>query len=249
MGEVFVAGVGMLKFGRYKDKDVPELGGEAALLGARRRRARHRATWSSWPPAASCRRTRWSASASCSEIGQTGIPVVNVANACATGSTAFRDGVPRGRVRRVDVALAVGVEQMGKAGLLGGGGGVGHPHRGRHRQRAHAGGVRPGRHGAHAEVRHHAGAVREGRGEEPQARDAEPALAVPGRDAARAGDGARMVAYPNTLYMCCPTRRRRRGGGRRVGGEGARARREGAGAGLGAHVGPVVASATSRSPT
>ena len=31
-GDVFVAGVGMLKFGRYKDKDVPELGGEAALL-------------------------------------------------------------------------------------------------------------------------------------------------------------------------------------------------------------------------
>ena len=30
--EVFVAGVGMLKFGRYPDKDVPELGGEAALL-------------------------------------------------------------------------------------------------------------------------------------------------------------------------------------------------------------------------
>ena len=30
--EVFVAGVGMLKFGRYSDKDVPELGGEAALL-------------------------------------------------------------------------------------------------------------------------------------------------------------------------------------------------------------------------
>ena len=30
--DVFVAGVGMLKFGRYPDKDVPELGGEAALL-------------------------------------------------------------------------------------------------------------------------------------------------------------------------------------------------------------------------
>ena len=32
---------GMLKFGRYPDKDVPELGGEAALPRARRRRARH----------------------------------------------------------------------------------------------------------------------------------------------------------------------------------------------------------------
>jgi acetyl-CoA acetyltransferase len=33
--------------------------------------------------------------------------------------------VSRGRVGEVDVALAVGVEQMGKAGLLGGGGGSG----------------------------------------------------------------------------------------------------------------------------
>ena len=32
MRDVHVAGVGMIRFGRYKDRDVPDLGGEAALL-------------------------------------------------------------------------------------------------------------------------------------------------------------------------------------------------------------------------
>ena len=32
MRDVFVAGVAMLRFGRYPDRDVPDLGGEAALL-------------------------------------------------------------------------------------------------------------------------------------------------------------------------------------------------------------------------
>src|SRR3990172_10100500 len=57
------------------------------------------------------------------EIGQTGIPVVNVANACATGSTAFREAYLSVASGAYDVALAVGSEQMGKMGLLGFGGG------------------------------------------------------------------------------------------------------------------------------
>ena len=53
------------------------------------------------------------------EIGQTGIPVVNCANACATGATAFREAWMSIKAGIYDVVLAVGVEQMGK-GLLGG---------------------------------------------------------------------------------------------------------------------------------
>ena len=55
------------------------------------------------------------------EIGQTGIPVVNVANACATGATAFRDAWIAIKAGLYDLVLAVGVEQMGK-GMLGGAG-------------------------------------------------------------------------------------------------------------------------------
>jgi acetyl-CoA acetyltransferase len=57
------------------------------------------------------------------EIGQTGIPVVNVANACATGATAFREAWMAIKAGAYDLVLAVGVEQM-SGGLLGGGGGA-----------------------------------------------------------------------------------------------------------------------------
>jgi len=53
-----------------------------------------------------------------SEIGQTGIPVTNVANACATGATAFREGWMAIKAGVYDLVLVVGSEQMGK-GLLG----------------------------------------------------------------------------------------------------------------------------------
>jgi acetyl-CoA acetyltransferase len=52
------------------------------------------------------------------EIGMIGIPVVNCANACATGATAFREGLIAIKAGLYDFVLAVGVEQMGK-GLLG----------------------------------------------------------------------------------------------------------------------------------
>jgi acetyl-CoA acetyltransferase len=55
------------------------------------------------------------------EIGETGIPVVNVANACATGATAFREGLIGVKSGLYDLVLAVGVEQMG-GGLLTGAG-------------------------------------------------------------------------------------------------------------------------------
>jgi acetyl-CoA acyltransferase len=51
------------------------------------------------------------------QIGETGVPVVNVSNACATGATAFREGLVAVKAGLYDLVLAVGVEQMG-GGLL-----------------------------------------------------------------------------------------------------------------------------------
>jgi acetyl-CoA acetyltransferase len=59
------------------------------------------------------------------EIGQTGIAVVNSANACATGATALRGGWMSIKADVYDCVLVVGVEQLGRAGLLGGGAGGG----------------------------------------------------------------------------------------------------------------------------
>ena len=56
------------------------------------------------------------------QIGQTGIPVYNVANACATGATALRTAIMAVKAGECDMGLAVGVEKLAGAGLLGGGG-------------------------------------------------------------------------------------------------------------------------------
>jgi acetyl-CoA acetyltransferase len=55
------------------------------------------------------------------QIGQTGIPVFNVANACATGATALRTAIMAIRAGECDTGLAVGVEKLSGAGLLAGG--------------------------------------------------------------------------------------------------------------------------------
>ena len=44
------------------------------------------------------------------QIGQTGIPVVNCANACATGATAFREAWMAIKAGVYDAAIAVGVD-------------------------------------------------------------------------------------------------------------------------------------------
>ena len=56
------------------------------------------------------------------QIGQTGIPVYNVVNACATGATAVRTVHLSILAGEADMGIAVGCEQMGKMGLLGPGG-------------------------------------------------------------------------------------------------------------------------------
>jgi acetyl-CoA acetyltransferase len=54
------------------------------------------------------------------QVGQTGIPVFNVANACATGATALRTAIMAIKAGECDMGLAVGVEKLAGAGLLSG---------------------------------------------------------------------------------------------------------------------------------
>ena len=119
--DVYVIGIDMIRFGRYPDRAVPNLAAEAALLALDdcglsidRMQALYCGNLGESSGMVGQRML--------AEIGQTGIPVVNVANACATGATAFRDAWMSVKAEVYDLVLAVGVEQMGK-GLLGGGGG------------------------------------------------------------------------------------------------------------------------------
>jgi acetyl-CoA acetyltransferase len=122
VSDVYIAGIDMIKFGRFPDQGVPELGAQAAKLALKD------AGLSIQDMEAFYCGNLLQASAMVGqrilqEIGQTGIPVTNTANACATGATAFREGWMAIKAGVYDTVLVVGVEQMGKAGLLGGGGG------------------------------------------------------------------------------------------------------------------------------
>lgn len=117
MTDVYVIGTDMIRFGRFPDRTVPQLGAEAALM------ALDDAGVTIKDIQALYCGNLFQASAMVGqrvlhEIGQTGIPVVNCANACATGATAFREAWIAIKAGLYDLVLAVGVEQMGR-GLLG----------------------------------------------------------------------------------------------------------------------------------
>ncbi len=122
MTDAYVVGVDMIKFGRFPDRTVPQIGAEAALLALddcgltiKDMEALYCGNLGQASGMVGQRLLQ--------EIGQTGIPVINVANACATGATAFREAWASVKAGLHDLVIAVGVEQMGK-GLLGGGGGA-----------------------------------------------------------------------------------------------------------------------------
>ena len=98
MRDVYVLGVGMIKFGRYPDKDVPQLGADAALLALKDAGMTIKDV-----ELLVCgnlfQANAMNAQRILQQIGQTGIPALNVSNACATGSTAFREAyIGEGRV-------------------------------------------------------------------------------------------------------------------------------------------------------
>ena len=123
MSDVYIAGIDMIKFGRFPEKTVPQLGGEAVHL------ALDDAGLNMGDIEALYCGNAFQAGGMIGqkilkEVGQTGICVVNVSNACATGATAFREAWMGIKSGEYDVVMAVGVEQMGK-GMLGGAGGGG----------------------------------------------------------------------------------------------------------------------------
>ena len=113
---VWILGIHMTDFGKHPDKDTLDLGSEAvngALSDA----------------GVTMRDIGVMASGNLignpgfgqllqKQIGQTGIPVYNVSNACATGATALRVAMMAIKAGETDLGLAVGVEKLSGAGLL-----------------------------------------------------------------------------------------------------------------------------------
>ena len=120
-GDVWILGIHMTKFGKHPGRDMVDLGAEAALAAL----ADGGVTMQQMGVLAAGNLMNAGAGFGQmlqKQIGQTGIPVYNVANACATGATALRVVYMAIKSGEVDFGLAVGVEMLSGAGLLGGGG-------------------------------------------------------------------------------------------------------------------------------
>ncbi|MFQ5557521.1 MAG: thiolase family protein [Acidimicrobiales bacterium] len=216
---VWILGADMTRFGRFPDADVIDLASRSAL-GAL---ADGKVTIHDIDILAAGSLFQASSGPGQrlqKQIGQTGVPVYNVANACATGATAVRTVHMAIKAGEADMGLAVGMEQMGKMGLLG------------------AAGVKKdkkvfepdGRHGAVTGVDGYLGTAampgvfaqagmayahdHDGVGFEQFARVAHknhlhstlnPLAQYRKEFSLEEVMGSPMMSYPNTLLMCCPT--------------------------------------------
>src|SRR5579859_933252 len=118
--ELWILGIHMTKFGKHPDKDLVDLASEAVqgaladagvsmkdigIIGA------GNLMMAMAPTGQMVQK----------QLGQTGIPVYNVSNACATGATALRVAAMAVKAGETDMGLAFGVEKLAGAGLLAGG--------------------------------------------------------------------------------------------------------------------------------
>jgi acetyl-CoA acetyltransferase len=118
--DIWILGINMTKFGKHPDKDTVDLGAEAIMAaladgGVTMADIGIMAAGNLMGGGSIGQQLQ-------KQVGQTGIPVYNVSNACATGATALRTAIMAVKAGECDMGLAVGVEKLAGAGLLGGGG-------------------------------------------------------------------------------------------------------------------------------
>jgi acetyl-CoA acetyltransferase len=108
--DIWIIGAAMTPIRRHLDRDALDLSAEAALgalddAGATVADLQVMAVGTQFEPYTFGQQVQ-------KQVGQTGIPVYNVHNACATGATAVRSVLMEIRAGEADMGLALGVEQM-----------------------------------------------------------------------------------------------------------------------------------------
>lgn len=116
MDDVYIAGIAMTVFGRHPRRTVAELAGEA-LQGALTDAGCQAddvgiAFWSGMTNGVLQGQHAIPGQVVLGRLGVHGLPVINVENACASGSTAVHLAVQALRSGTADVALAIGAEKM-----------------------------------------------------------------------------------------------------------------------------------------
>jgi acetyl-CoA acetyltransferase len=116
--EVHVVGIGMTPFGRHEGKSLVDLGGDAIRTALADAGLEY-----SDVEIAYCGHVGQGTTAGqrvLYSVGTTGIPIFNVENACASGTSALRSAVMAVSAGMCKVALAVGFEVMGRGPLSAG---------------------------------------------------------------------------------------------------------------------------------
>lgn len=118
MSDVYIVGADMIAFGRYPDRTYYQLGAEASLKALDDAGLSIKDIGAVY--ASSCFNAQSMLGQKVlKEIGQTGVPCINVSNACASGATAVREAFIGIKSGIYDCVLAVGAEKNPR-GMLGG---------------------------------------------------------------------------------------------------------------------------------
>jgi benzoylsuccinyl-CoA thiolase BbsB subunit len=114
MRKTAIVGAGMIRFGKYPDRYIEDMGSEAAMNALRHGGIGHKEIEAAFignvrnPPNVGQRIL--------DEIGLSGVPTWNHENACGSSSAAFRDGYAAVASGMYDKVLVIGVEQMTRLG-------------------------------------------------------------------------------------------------------------------------------------
>lgn len=116
MEPIYIAGIAMTQFGRHLERSLQDMALEAlqgALADARAQRSDIEAVFYAGITNGHLQgQLSIPGQVMCSKIGIEGVPVYNVENACASGSTAVHLAVQSLRSGATDVVLALGAEKM-----------------------------------------------------------------------------------------------------------------------------------------
>lgn len=114
--EILVVGAGMTRFGRLLDRSLKSLVAEAVLQALKDANCQaidiEAAFFSNTTQSIIEGQHLIRGQIALREIGIKSVPIVNVENACASGSTAFYQAVNHLRAGAADIALVVGAEKM-----------------------------------------------------------------------------------------------------------------------------------------
>jgi len=107
--KVVILGVGMTDFGRFPERPVPKIGAQAVLEAIKDAGIE----WKKGPVAYCAHAMGRTSDGQLveAELGHTGIPIINVSNACAGGGTAALMAYQAIATGLYDLALAMGVDQ------------------------------------------------------------------------------------------------------------------------------------------